>query len=81
MEIENFQKRPLACAVQFAILLGVVAVLAGCGAKIDTQLASTETPTAPSESAGIRLVNVDEFAQEMEQRKGKVVLLDMWATW
>jgi len=29
----------------------------------------------------VRLVDATEFAKEMAAREGKVVLLDMWATW
>ncbi len=32
-------------------------------------------------STDVLLVNATEFAAELEKKRGKVVLLDMWASW
>ena len=40
-------------------------------------VAATTTSIAPD----VRLVTVDEFKAFMSSQKGRVVLLDMWATW
>jgi hypothetical protein len=36
---------------------------------------------AVSSSVDVSLVNATQFDREMEACEGKVVLLDMWATW
>lgn len=42
---------------------------------------ATPPATIPAANVEIKLVSADEFTAEMDAKKGKVVLLDMWATW
>jgi hypothetical protein len=62
-----------------------VALTLGCGPTNTNPPVSapSEDTTAAPEPAGadVRLITAKEFTAEMEARKGKVVLLDLWATW
>lgn len=64
-----------------------------CLAALGCSPTSTPAPTATTTTANppgattqvtevdLKLVTATEFAAEMAAREGKVVLLDMWATW
>ena len=56
-----------------AVLIAMAAALAGCNSSEGTKTASTGVVAQP--------IAVDSIAQGLEQMKGKVVVLDLWATW
>ena len=62
------------------VTLPLCALLVGCGtAPID----SARTPSEPPKEASVQLsaVSPPELAAKMESYHGKVLLLDVWATW
>ena len=75
-----------------SLMVGIVLLLGGCDRPPPVALPANSDPEQQSGSdvmsaaAGaaeieLRLVDAAAFATEMESRRGKVVLLDMWATW
>ncbi|MFM8272505.1 MAG: thioredoxin-like domain-containing protein [Gemmata sp.] len=64
-------------ALGFAVLLGV-AVLAGCGAP--ERLSTTPQPSA-AVPVDVTEAKFDALDAAVNSHKGKVVLMDFWATW
>lgn len=54
------------------------AAIAGCGARMDDGGATAQS-AAPSKS--LRITGVEGFRDTLAQLRGKVVLVDFWATW
>ncbi|HKP10672.1 MAG TPA: redoxin domain-containing protein [Blastocatellia bacterium] len=63
-------------AVAAALMMAFVIALAGCDSSEGTKTAGTGTPIAVGQP-----VPIDSISQGLEQMKGKVVVLDLWATW
>lgn len=74
----------------FAMLLSISVCFVGCSPTSVTESptsiatpdgASGDTETPPAASVELKLVKADEYTAELEARKGKVLLIDMWTTW
>jgi hypothetical protein len=65
----------------------VAAVLVGCGTRDAVEATKNAEPTAPAPAAksapAVELAQVryDALADAIQKQKGKVVVIDMWATW
>ena len=64
-------------AVPLAALLALLP--GGCNGPVSDRPAADEP--AGGESVALRTVDETEFAELLEQHRGKVVLVDFWATW
>src|SRR6185369_14218983 len=62
-------------AVAAALMMALVIALVGCDSSEGTKTAGG-TPLAVGQP-----VAIDSISQGLEQMKGKVVVLDLWATW
>lgn len=63
------------------LTLGLLAFV-GCGENASTIGNPADSQTVPSEPVAVAtVVTPAEFAQELAARQGKVVLVEMWATW
>lgn len=84
MEMTIFNVRRLVAFVLCSILL-----LIGCSRYsgdqvVDSDIESKSEVNGGSVSADapeVRLITVDEFQATLSSHAGRVVLLDMWATW
>jgi|ERR1043165_7344819 thiol-disulfide isomerase/thioredoxin len=56
----------------FALALTLIISLSGCG---------PETPPAEAKRVSLKPVSLDEFLDVLKANKGKVVVIDFWATW
>lgn len=71
-----------------SLLLGA-ALLSGCGVSqssvpIPTQQGAPETSEAKEATEApieLSLISIKDLPTQLAARKGKVVVLDMWATW
>jgi len=60
--------------VPAVLILALVMALAGCNSEESSKSSSTV-------KLAVQPVAVNSIAQSLEQMKGKVVVLDLWATW
>ena len=60
--------------VPAVLILALVMALAGCNSEESSKSSSTA-------KLAVQPVAVNSIAQSLEQMKGKVVVLDLWATW
>ena len=56
------------------VVMAIAVALAGCNS-------SEGTKTAGSAGVGAQPIAIESISQELEQMKGKVGVLDLWATW
>ena len=65
------------------VLATLVLGLGGCGNNnspvAPVQVDSTAPP--PANDIGLELLSIKDVPTQLAARKGKVVVLDMWATW
>jgi thiol-disulfide isomerase/thioredoxin len=59
------------------IILGLGLALAGCG----RQAGSSAGVSAPAQRVALRVGRAEDLAALVKQQRGKVVLVDFWATW
>jgi thiol-disulfide isomerase/thioredoxin len=70
-------KRPtIRLAMMAGVILAMVMTLAGCDSSD-----SAKTVGGGSRRVAAQPIAVDSLAQGIEQMKGKVIVLDLWATW
>ena len=72
-------------------IVGLLLFGLGCSGQMSPVTGDAEAViTEPKADAGIqppqydpqlRLITVADFERELEKHRGRVVLLDMWATW
>ncbi len=70
--------------LQFALIVPL-ALLLGCSAATvstdDTSGDADNIVVSNSVDGPLQMMSAAEFQSKMEERLGRVVLLDMWATW
>ena len=72
--------------VRIAALLALTAAIVGCnveqgGSGGKTKSSGSSAKKLSSGSVSIESVKLDEVDKAIEAKKGKVVVVDLWATW
>ena len=65
----------------FIILTAVFSILGGCTTTTKTELPRGDYPPAPAAIMQAELKKLDGTNFKIEDYKGKVVLINLWATW
>lgn len=65
---------------KWLLLLGLVCMF-GCTSKFETTVPEVEAGFEASTETNVKLVNGDEWKAELASREGKVVVVDLWASW
>ena len=71
----------LSSSVRWPILVAIVAVAAGAWFADHSTRGPVGDPTAASAIAGLALPDPDGKEQRLDQWRGKVVVVNFWATW
>src|SRR5690348_1583701 len=69
-------------AVRQAVAAGFILGVLGCGPAPGPAPAPAPAPAPPAQKAvNIEVLKVDDIVGRIDKEKGKVVVLDTWATW
>jgi thiol-disulfide isomerase/thioredoxin len=76
----NNRTRPRAKRPAALLCLSVLALVGGCAQPEQPHVSvAADTPAAPP--VLLQVAGADEYQQTLEKLRGKVVLVDFWATW
>jgi thiol-disulfide isomerase/thioredoxin len=70
------------CLIRPRLIVVLIAAVAsaGCDGRVDEAVQKSVLPSDPP-GISVRVANIDEYRATLAKHRGKVVLVDFWATW